>query len=185
VGLSAAPVSQAEGGDVELTAVLDNETATGAVEFFDGLTSVGSAVVADGEAVLTTSALSSGTQSLCARALSAVDGVGAFWSSDLPEPVEYSVTGALGSVEVGSKCIAGKAYLTVTAINDADGPLSFEVTTPYGVKVFPSIAPGKSGFHSFTTRVVGFTDVSVSVFAESLSDTRSGTYATTATASCG
>jgi hypothetical protein len=184
VGLSAAPASQAAGGVVELTAALDGVSAVGSVEFFDGGVSLGSVAVVDGAAVLTTSALAEGVHSLSARYVAGADAAGVFRSSDLAEPVEYSVSGALASVEVGSKCIAGKAYLTVTAVNESDVPLSVEVTSPYGVKVFPSIAPGKSGFHSFTTRVAAYAGAPVGVFAQSLSDSRSGTYTAAATASC-
>ncbi|MDR2253488.1 MAG: discoidin domain-containing protein [Bifidobacteriaceae bacterium] len=91
------------------------------------------------------------------------------------------------SATVGVKCIAGKAYLTVTAQNDSDVAAALTVTTPYGVKVFPSIAPGASGFHSFTTRLASYTAVPVTVTGAALAEPeRTGVAAeTTATASCG
>jgi lysophospholipase L1-like esterase len=73
-----------------------------------------------------------------------------------PAPLTLSAT-------AGVKCVAGKAYLTVTAVNESDVAASLTVTTPYGVKVFPSIEPGKAGFHSFTTRVASYSDIAVNV----------------------
>ncbi|MDR0593482.1 MAG: discoidin domain-containing protein [Bifidobacteriaceae bacterium] len=97
-----------------------------------------------------------------------------------PEPL------ALRS-QTGVKCIAGKAYLTVTAFNDSDQAAAITVTTPFGVKVFPSIAGGKSGFHSFTTRMAAYSGVPVAVSGQAVDDpTLTGsTEPTVAAASCG
>lgn len=55
-------------------------------------------------------------------------------------------------VTVQSRCVAGKVQLGVTAVNTADVPVGITMTTPYGEKAFTAVAPGKSAFHSFTTR---------------------------------
>jgi hypothetical protein len=186
VGLSVSPAgSEAAGVDVALTATLDSAASSGRVEFFDGGVLLGSAPVVAGQAVLATNALPVGERSLTARYVS-VDVAGASLSSDLPVAVPYTVTAGLAGVDIGSKCIAGKAYLTVTASNDTSAPVSLEVATPYGVKVFSGIAPGTSGFHSFTTRLASYSDVPVVVTAlESGGAARTGTYTVAASASCG
>ena len=74
------------------------------------------------------------------------------------------------SATTGVKCIAGKAYLTVTAVNDSGEAASITVATPFGVKVFPSIAPGKSAFHSFTTRIASYSGVPVVVAGQAVGD---------------
>ncbi|MWV51289.1 DUF1080 domain-containing protein [Rathayibacter sp. VKM Ac-2803] len=55
-------------------------------------------------------------------------------------------------VAVQSRCVAGKVQLGVTATITADVPVAITMTTPFGVKSFTAVAPGKSAFHSFTTR---------------------------------
>ncbi|ROQ03686.1 hypothetical protein EDF54_3162 [Rathayibacter sp. PhB93] len=55
-------------------------------------------------------------------------------------------------VTVQSRCVAGKVQLGVTAVNTADVPVGITMTTAYGEKAFTAVAPGKSVFHSFTTR---------------------------------
>ncbi|MDR2253956.1 MAG: discoidin domain-containing protein [Bifidobacteriaceae bacterium] len=97
-----------------------------------------------------------------------------------PAPLELSTV-------TGVKCVAGKAYLTVTAYNNSDVAASLTVTTPYGVKVFPSVAPGKAGFHSFTTRLASYSGVAVSVTGEGVAEpARTGVALVVhATASCG
>ncbi|MDR2454476.1 MAG: discoidin domain-containing protein [Bifidobacteriaceae bacterium] len=97
-----------------------------------------------------------------------------------PEPLALSAT-------TGVKCVAGKAYLTVTAYNNSDVAASLTLTTPYGVKVFGSVAPGKAGFHSFTTRLASYSGVAVSVTGEGVAEpARTGVaLAVHATASCG
>ncbi|MDR0594131.1 MAG: endonuclease/exonuclease/phosphatase family protein [Bifidobacteriaceae bacterium] len=98
-----------------------------------------------------------------------------------PEPPALAL-----SATSGFKCIAGKAYLTVTAFNDSDQAAAITVTTPFGVKVFPSITAGKSGFHSFTTRLPSYSGVPVAVTGQALADpTLTGAAAeTVAAASC-
>ncbi len=54
---------------------------------------------------------------------------------------------------VSSRCVAGKAILTVTATNPNGIPFDVTLTTTYGTKSFVSVAAGKSAFHGFTTRL--------------------------------
>ncbi|MDR2567401.1 MAG: hypothetical protein LBC97_15330 [Bifidobacteriaceae bacterium] len=67
-------------------------------------------------------------------------------------------------VSVAHRCMGGKAFLTVTAFNDTVGvPARLTISSVYGVSVFDSIAPGKSGSQSFTTRVKEYGPGSVTV----------------------
>lgn len=51
-----------------------------------------------------------------------------------------------------SRCVAGKAVVTVRAVNSAEVPIDVAVTTPYGAKSFKGVAPGKSAYQAFATR---------------------------------
>lgn len=53
----------------------------------------------------------------------------------------------------GTRCVAGKALLTVQATNGEDVPVSVGFETAYGSKSFASVAPGKNAVHAFTTRL--------------------------------
>ncbi|MDR3360186.1 MAG: NPCBM/NEW2 domain-containing protein [Bifidobacteriaceae bacterium] len=68
-----------------------------------------------------------------------------------PGPVPLAL-----SAVVSVKCMAGKAYLTVRASNGSDVAAAVMVETPYGVKLFASVAPGASGLHMFTTKSVSY-----------------------------
>jgi hypothetical protein len=90
------------------------------------------------------------------------------------------------SVAPGARCIAGKAYLTVTAANNSDVAAAVTVTTPYGVKVFPAVAPGQTAFHSFTTRAVSYQDALITVAGTAIGDQSvTGSAAAPATGACG
>ena len=56
-------------------------------------------------------------------------------------------------VTAGTRCVAGKALVTVQATNNEDVPVSVEFETSYGTKSFASVAPGKNAVHAFTTRL--------------------------------
>lgn len=55
-------------------------------------------------------------------------------------------------VAVSSRCIAGKAVLSVTATNGESTPLAITVSSSYGTKSFASVAAGSHAAHSWTTR---------------------------------
>jgi hypothetical protein len=54
---------------------------------------------------------------------------------------------------VTSRCIGGKALLSVRALNGESLPLGVTFTTDYGTKSFTAVAPGKNAVHAFTTRL--------------------------------
>ncbi|NQX16159.1 glycoside hydrolase family 43 protein [Rathayibacter sp. VKM Ac-2857] len=53
---------------------------------------------------------------------------------------------------VSSRCIAGKAVLSVTATNGETAPIGVTVSSAYGQKAFASVAAGANATHSWTTR---------------------------------
>ena len=57
------------------------------------------------------------------------------------------------SVTSDVRCVAGKAVVTARATNESDSAVEVELATAYGERTFASIEPGKSAFHSFTTRL--------------------------------
>ncbi|BCB77712.1 hypothetical protein Pflav_041220 [Phytohabitans flavus] len=69
------------------------------------------------------------------------------------------------TVSAQSRCIAGKAYVAVSARNDHTGPVGFEVESVFGAKSFTDVAAGASGYQSFATRQVSVAAGSVTVTA--------------------
>ncbi|MDQ0894822.1 arabinoxylan arabinofuranohydrolase [Agromyces ramosus] len=57
------------------------------------------------------------------------------------------------AVTAGTRCVAGKAVVTVQATNHEDVPVSLVIESSFGTKSFASLAPGKSVAHAFTTRL--------------------------------
>jgi len=61
------------------------------------------------------------------------------------------------------RCLAGKAYLAVRAVNGEDVPVDVTLTTPFGTKAFADVAPGKNAYQSFATRATSVPAGSASV----------------------
>lgn len=92
---------------------------------------------------------------------STVRNVGSPIELTLDEGEPTTVTFALGELDPAAsftagdadvRCIAGKAMLAMSATNTDAVPLDMTVESAYGSKRFDSVGPGKSVFHSFTTR---------------------------------
>jgi hypothetical protein len=56
------------------------------------------------------------------------------------------------SVDVQTRCLAGKAYVAVRATNDGAVPVDVRLATPFGEKQVADVAPGKNAYQSFATR---------------------------------
>lgn len=56
------------------------------------------------------------------------------------------------TASAATRCIAGKAIVTVQASNGSDVPVGVTFTSTSGTKSFTSVAPGKTVSHAFTTR---------------------------------
>ncbi|WP_435738664.1 beta-L-arabinofuranosidase domain-containing protein [Cellulosimicrobium sp. PMB13] len=64
----------------------------------------------------------------------------------VPEP-EVELT-----VEATPRCLAGKAYVAVRAMNAGDVPADVTLATPSGTRTFTAVAPGKAAYQSFAVR---------------------------------
>ncbi|MDR1386085.1 MAG: DUF1349 domain-containing protein [Propionibacteriaceae bacterium] len=85
--------------------------------------------------------------------------------------VEVAAGEALAlSAEFSTKCMAGKAYLSVRAFNDSQVPVELTITTLYGAKTFASIAPAKSGLQAFTSQAGSYPAGEIAVSATALGD---------------
>ena len=79
------------------------------------------------------------------------------WTSSVVE-VPVTVTEAAPALDVevttSTRCLAGKAYVAVRAVNGEDVPLAIRLVTPFGTKAFAAVQPGQSAYQSFATRAV-------------------------------
>jgi len=73
-------------------------------------------------------------------------------------------TGAeLTDVVVSPRCLAGKVYVAVKAVNGGDVPVDITLSTPYGERTFTAVAPGAAAYQSFATRATSVPAGSVTV----------------------
>ncbi|SDT24877.1 Ig-like domain-containing protein [Actinoplanes derwentensis] len=56
-------------------------------------------------------------------------------------------------VQAKSQCTAGKVYVAITVRNTGDSPLNIELITPYGTRTVLNVAPGKSAYQAFNSRL--------------------------------
>lgn len=56
-------------------------------------------------------------------------------------------------VRARSQCIGVNAYVSVTARNDDDVPLTVDLVTPYGSRTVSNVVPGKSAYQAFNSRL--------------------------------
>jgi len=73
-------------------------------------------------------------------------------------------------VDAEARCLGAKAHVMVKATNTEAEPISLTISTPYGEKVFASVAPGKSATATFNTRAAGASAGAVTVQATRASD---------------
>ncbi|MEF3404588.1 discoidin domain-containing protein [Agromyces sp. CCNWLW203] len=101
-----------------------------------------------------------------------VSGHGVVTVAEAPElNVETTVT---------SRCIGGKALLSVRALNGESLPLGLTFSTDYGTKSFAAVAPGKNAVHAFTTRLAELPAGAVEVTATAQVDGSTVSYSTAA-----
>ncbi|WP_454043354.1 GH92 family glycosyl hydrolase [Cellulosimicrobium sp. Marseille-Q8652] len=55
-------------------------------------------------------------------------------------------------VTAQARCLAGRAYVAVRAVNTGEQPAAIELATDFGAKAFPQVAPGASAYQSFAVR---------------------------------
>ena len=56
------------------------------------------------------------------------------------------------TVTAQARCLAGKAYVAVRALNEDDVPLTVTLETPYGTKTVENVAPGANAYQAFNAR---------------------------------
>ncbi|WP_229073302.1 OmpL47-type beta-barrel domain-containing protein [Actinoplanes sp. DH11] len=56
------------------------------------------------------------------------------------------------TVTAQSRCVAGKAYVAVTARNDGRAAMDVELVSPYGTKLVTAVAPGAHAYQAFASR---------------------------------
>ncbi|HWS33204.1 MAG TPA: Ig-like domain-containing protein, partial [Actinoplanes sp.] len=56
-------------------------------------------------------------------------------------------------VQARTQCTGGKVYVAVTAKNTGDQPENIELITPYGTRTVLNVAPGKSAYQAFNSRL--------------------------------
>ncbi len=64
----------------------------------------------------------------------------------IPYTLDVSATASV-------RCVAGKAFVAVSASNQDQIPVDLALTSTYGDKAFTGINPGKGAVHSYTTRL--------------------------------
>jgi regulation of enolase protein 1 (concanavalin A-like superfamily) len=74
------------------------------------------------------------------------------------------------SVVAGTRCVVGKAMVTVQVTNNDTVPVSVRAKSAYGSKSFASVEPGRNAFHAFTTREVSIPAGSVEVEVSAVVD---------------
>lgn len=88
------------------------------------------------------------------------------------------------TVAADTRCVAGKATLTVRVTNDGAAPVALAISTSYGSKSVASVAPGKSTSAAFTTRQASLAGGTVAVTVSSGGDSAEASGAFSAV-SCG
>ncbi|MBD8079464.1 alpha-L-arabinofuranosidase C-terminal domain-containing protein [Cellulosimicrobium arenosum] len=78
---------------------------------------------------------------------------------------ESAAPGADVTLEVTAqpRCLAGKAYVAVRAVNGEDVPVDVELATPFGARTFADVAAGKNAYQSFAVRATSVPAGSVTV----------------------
>jgi hypothetical protein len=74
------------------------------------------------------------------------------------------------SVTAGSRCVAGKAVVTVEAFNQESSSVGVNFTSPFSQKAFTAVQSGKRAVHAFATRQAVITAGSVTAEIEVVVD---------------
>ncbi|MEG3615401.1 family 43 glycosylhydrolase [Isoptericola haloaureus] len=71
---------------------------------------------------------------------------------------------------VSTRCLGGRAYLAVRALNEDAVPADLTLTTPFGTRTVEDVAPGENAYQAFPTRSVSAAAGSVTVSATGVVD---------------
>ncbi|MDM7831002.1 GH92 family glycosyl hydrolase [Cellulomonas edaphi] len=146
--LAASASTIAVGSRVTLTATI-NEGASGAVQFFDGTTSLGMSPIVGGEAQLQTDGLAVGTHSLTARYVGDAGHTAAVSAAVTVKVTKVAVTLSAPSLSRTSKVYGSSTVVTVATT--VTGATTGRVTFRNGSTVLGTAAIGKAGSHYAAT----------------------------------
>ncbi|MBD8078341.1 alpha-L-fucosidase [Cellulosimicrobium arenosum] len=83
-------------------------------------------------------------------------------------------------VTATTRCMAGRAYVAVRVANPSEATLGITVTTPYGSRTFPTVAPDGNAYQSFATRTASVQAGEVTVTVDYETDGGTSTFDTVA-----
>lgn len=86
-------------------------------------------------------------------------------STALTVTAQVVVGGSTLQLTSSTKCIAGKVYVTAVATNTGTVPAAVTISSAYGSKALPTLAPGATGSAAFTTRAASVPAGSVTATA--------------------
>ncbi|WP_251151760.1 GH92 family glycosyl hydrolase [Cellulosimicrobium sp. Marseille-Q4280] len=66
-------------------------------------------------------------------------------------------------VTAQARCLGGRAFVAVRAVNTGEQPAAIELATDFGAKAFPQVAPGASAYQSFAVRAAQVEEGEVTV----------------------
>ncbi|ARU51553.1 hypothetical protein CBR64_08740 [Cellulosimicrobium cellulans] len=160
----------AAGGAVDLTfthhyrqvATGEPQRADVVAEYDDGTQQVlwsrdaaqGAALETSQEVALSTTAPASGARQVRIGWRLHDGGNNGYWAVDAPEVRADAPEGPAVdlAVQAAPRCLAGKVYVAVRAVNAGDVPVDVTLATPFGTRRVEDVAPGASAYQSFASR---------------------------------
>jgi hypothetical protein len=74
------------------------------------------------------------------------------WTPTAEEAAACDDDAPVVEVQAVTRCLAGRAYVAVTARNEGDAAATVRLVTPFGERSVADVAPGRSAYQSFATR---------------------------------
>lgn len=74
------------------------------------------------------------------------------WTPTAEEAAACADDGPAVEVDAVARCLAGRAYVAVTARNAGGTPAEVRLVTPFGERTVADVEPGRSAYQSFATR---------------------------------
>ena len=74
------------------------------------------------------------------------------WTPTAEEAAACDDDGPAVEVQTATRCLAGRAYVAVTARNEGDAAATVRLVTPFGERTVADVEPGRSAYQSFATR---------------------------------
>ncbi|ROS30088.1 type I phosphodiesterase/nucleotide pyrophosphatase [Rathayibacter sp. PhB127] len=94
----------------------------------------------------------------------------AFWTLDQVALTQAAVPAVAVTATASTRCLAGRAVVTVQARNDDAVPVALTAASAFGTRTFAPLAPGRTTSHAFSTRAVSVPAGAVEVVATATVD---------------